>query len=112
MGEKSRSRFYAAAAPRRRRRTRAQERLKQSSATNQCRLQTSLSLSLSLSSLPKSRPHTHTPSRHASLLAQRACGGERVGRQAGVSWSATYLHPNIKPLRLPPIILDKSPGIR
>lgn len=32
----------------------------------------------------------------------------RAGWSAqGVSWSATYLHPNIKPLRLVPIILDK-----
>lgn len=46
-----------------------------------------------------------TPSRR---VAQRACGGGKGESAQGVSWPATYLHPNIKPLRLVPIILDKQ----
>lgn len=51
-----------------------------------------------LSPVPKSHPHTLKTSRSV-----------RAGwsTELGVSWSATYLHPNIKPLRLVPIILDK-----
>lgn len=40
-----------------------------------------------------------TPSRRVAACVR--------GGAQGVSWSATYLHPNIKPLRLVPIILDK-----
>jgi len=50
-----------------------------------------------LSPVPKSHPHTLKTSRAACV---------RGGAQS-VSWPATYLHPNIKPLRLVPIILDK-----
>ncbi|KAF7399231.1 hypothetical protein HZH68_007823 [Vespula germanica] len=49
-----------------------------------------------LSAVPKSHPHTLKTSRSV-----------RAGWSKGVSWSATYLHPNIKLLRLVPIILDK-----
>lgn len=58
-----------------------------------------------LSLVPKSHPHTLKTSR-ASCVQGRE-GRKRVERAQGVSWPATYLHPNIKPLRLVPIILDK-----
>lgn len=51
-----------------------------------------------LSPVPKSHPHTLKTSRAACVRGWSA---------QGVSWPATYLHPNIKPLRLVPIILDK-----
>lgn len=58
-----------------------------------------------LSSVPKSHPHTLKTSRASCV--QDWEGERRVERAQGVSWAATYLHPNIKPLRLVPIILDK-----